>query len=111
MFAKYALSEAQQAGLSNLDVGLLPSTGAVSKYLKPSLSVVRRTQGGIESVITVLAVKNGVIPPTINLDHPDDDFDLDFAANAVQERPLKYALNNSFGFGGHNVSLAFRRFE
>jgi 3-oxoacyl-[acyl-carrier-protein] synthase II len=67
--------------------------------------------GGIESVITVLAVHHGVIPPTINLDDPDDGFDLDFAANAVQERPVRNALNNSFGFGGHNVSLVFARCE
>ncbi len=67
--------------------------------------------GGIESVIAVLAVREGVVPPTINLDHPDEGFDLDFAPNAAQERPLRCALNNSFGFGGHNVSLAFRRWE
>ncbi len=67
--------------------------------------------GGIESVITVLAVQNGVVPPTINLDNPDKNFDLDFAAHTAQERPLKLALNNSFGFGGHNVSLAFRKYE
>jgi 3-oxoacyl-[acyl-carrier-protein] synthase II len=67
--------------------------------------------GGLETVITVLAVHNSVIPPTINLDNPDDDFDLDFAANAAQERPIRNALNNSFGFGGHNVSLAISRYE
>ena len=67
--------------------------------------------GGIESVITVLAVGHGVIPPTINLDDPDDGFDLDFAAHTAQERPVRNALNNSFGFGGHNVSLAFTRCE
>ena len=67
--------------------------------------------GGVESIITALAVQNGVAPPTINLDHPDTDFDLNFAAHTAQERPLKVALNNSFGFGGHNVSLAFRRYD
>jgi 3-oxoacyl-[acyl-carrier-protein] synthase II len=67
--------------------------------------------GGIESVITVLAVHHGVIPPTINLDNPDDDFDLDFAAHTAQERRIGYALNNSFGFGRHNVSLAFARYD
>jgi 3-oxoacyl-[acyl-carrier-protein] synthase II len=67
--------------------------------------------GGIESIITVLAVHDGVVPPTINLDHPDSDFYLDFAANVAQERPVRYALNNSFGFGGHNVSLAFARLQ
>jgi 3-oxoacyl-[acyl-carrier-protein] synthase II len=67
--------------------------------------------GGLESVITVLAVHHGVIPPTINLDDPDDGFDLDFAAHTAQERTLRNALNNSFGFGGHNVSLVFTRCE
>ena len=66
--------------------------------------------GGIESVITVLAVRHGIVPPTINLDEPDPGFELDFAAHTAQERPLQVALNNSFGFGGHNVSLAFRRY-
>ncbi|MGA1708855.1 MAG: beta-ketoacyl-ACP synthase, partial [Phycisphaerales bacterium] len=66
--------------------------------------------GGIESVARVLAIHDGVIPPTINLDSPDDGFDLDFAANVAQERPLRYAINNSFGFGGHNVSLLFGRY-
>ncbi len=63
--------------------------------------------GGVESVATVLAIQQGVAPPTINLDAPDEDFDLDFVANEAQERPIRYAINNSFGFGGHNVSLLF----
>jgi 3-oxoacyl-[acyl-carrier-protein] synthase II len=67
--------------------------------------------GGVESVITALSVHHGVIPPTINLDDPDDGFDLDFAADGAQERPIRNALNNSFGFGGHNVSLVFTRYE
>ncbi len=67
--------------------------------------------GGIESLATVLAVHHGVLPPTINLDNPDEGFDLDFVANQPQQRPIKAALNNSFGFGGHNVSLCFGKFE
>ncbi len=67
--------------------------------------------GGVESIITALAVRNGIVPPTINLDNPDDGFELDFAANTAQERPLQLALNNSFGFGGHNVCLAIRRYS
>ena len=67
--------------------------------------------GGIESVIALLAAKHNVIPPTINLDNPDDGFDLDFAANEAQQRNVRYALNNTFGFGGHNVSLCFGAFE
>ena len=65
--------------------------------------------GGIESIAVILALKNGVLPPTINLDTPDEGFDLDFVANEPQERQIEFALNNSFGFGGHNVSLAFAK--
>ncbi|MAB83591.1 MAG: beta-ketoacyl-[acyl-carrier-protein] synthase II [Phycisphaerae bacterium] len=67
--------------------------------------------GGIESVAVINALREGVLPPTINLDDPDEGFDLDFVANEAQERPIRYALNNSFGFGGHNVSLVFGRYE
>ncbi|MCH2132298.1 MAG: beta-ketoacyl-ACP synthase II [Phycisphaerales bacterium] len=63
--------------------------------------------GGIESLAVINAIRHGVIPPTINLDNPDEGFDLDFAAHTAQERELSFALNNSFGFGGHNVSIVF----
>jgi 3-oxoacyl-[acyl-carrier-protein] synthase II len=59
----------------------------------------------------VKAINDGVMPPTINLDNPDDGFDLNFVANTPQEREIKVALNNSFGFGGHNVSLAIAKFD
>jgi 3-oxoacyl-[acyl-carrier-protein] synthase II len=67
--------------------------------------------GGIESVAVVKAITDGVMPPTINLDNPDEGFDLNFVANTSQERKIKVALNNSFGFGGHNVSLALAAFD
>ncbi|MBL9147239.1 MAG: beta-ketoacyl-ACP synthase II [Phycisphaerae bacterium] len=66
--------------------------------------------GGIESVATVMAIKEGILPPTINLDNPDDGFDLDFVPHKAKERQVEYGVNNTFGFGGHNVSLIFRRF-
>ena len=56
-------------------------------------------------MITVLALKHGVIPPTINLTNPDPACDLDYTANVARERKLKMAISNSFGFGGHNASL------
>lgn len=65
--------------------------------------------GGIESVVAIKAVQNNVVPPTINLENPDEGFDLDFVANGAQERKVDIALNNSFGFGGHNVCLVFRK--
>lgn len=65
--------------------------------------------GGIESIAVIKALNDGVLPPTINLDDPDDGFDLNFVANEPQERTFDYAINNSFGFGGHNVSVIFGR--
>jgi 3-oxoacyl-[acyl-carrier-protein] synthase II len=62
--------------------------------------------GGIEMVVTVKALAHSVIPPTINLTTPDPDCDLDYTPNAARERRLKYAMSNSFGFGGHNASIA-----
>ena len=67
--------------------------------------------GGIETIATVMAVKTGILPPTINLHNPDDGFELDFVPNHAKERSIRHAINNSFGFGGHNTSLVFARFE
>ena len=67
--------------------------------------------GGIESIAVVKGIAEGVMPPTINLDEPDEGFDLNFVANEPQEKAINVALNNSFGFGGHNVSLAFGAFS
>jgi 3-oxoacyl-[acyl-carrier-protein] synthase II len=64
--------------------------------------------GGVESAVCVLAIKYGVVPPTINLDNPDPDCDLDYVPNVAREKDVRLALNNSFGFGGHNATLAFR---
>jgi len=67
--------------------------------------------GGIESVITVLALHHGVIPPTINLTHPDPECDLDCVPNQARQASIKSAMANSFGFGGHNSVLIFRQYE
>ena len=64
--------------------------------------------GGVEAVITTLALNRGVLPPTINLVNPDPECDLDYCANQAVEMDVEYALSNSFGFGGHNVTLCFR---
>jgi 3-oxoacyl-[acyl-carrier-protein] synthase II len=65
--------------------------------------------GAIEAVITVQAMLNQVLPPTINLQTPDPECDLDYVANAARPGRIDVAVSNSFGFGGHNASLAFRR--
>ena len=66
--------------------------------------------GGIEAVAAVLALEHGVIPPTINHQNPDPACDLDVVPNQAREQIISTALSNSFGFGGHNVCLAFRRY-
>jgi 3-oxoacyl-(acyl-carrier-protein) synthase len=65
----------------------------------------------IESVVCSLALKDGVVPPTINYETPDPACDLDYVPNQAREKPIKCLLNNALGFGGHNASLAFRKFE
>src|SRR4029077_18237007 len=67
--------------------------------------------GGLEAGITVLAVRDQIAPPTINLDHPDDNCDLDYVAHKSRPLEIEYALSNSFGFGGTNAALLFKRFE
>ena len=66
--------------------------------------------GGIEAVATVLAIANDSIPPTINLDNPDPECDLDYVPHSSRAQKVEVALSNSFGFGGHNVTLAFKKY-
>ncbi|MEA2015917.1 MAG: beta-ketoacyl-ACP synthase II [Actinomycetota bacterium] len=66
--------------------------------------------GAIEAVSTVLAVKNDIVPPTINLDYPDEGCDLNYTAKICRNREINFALSNSMGFGGHNVSLGFKKY-
>lgn len=65
--------------------------------------------GALESIATILSIRDSVVPPTINLDDPDDGLDLDVAAHKARHMDIPAALNNSFGFGGHNVALVFTR--
>ena len=67
--------------------------------------------GGVELVISALAIQNGVLPPTINLDHPGEDCDLDYIPNVARESRVDTVMSNSFGFGGHNASLVIRRYR
>ena len=65
--------------------------------------------GGVEAIFSILAMRDGVLPPTINLDEPGDGCDLDFVPNAAREAKVDVVISNSFGFGGTNGTLAFRR--
>jgi 3-oxoacyl-[acyl-carrier-protein] synthase II len=67
--------------------------------------------GGLEAGITALAVYHQVAPPTINLEHPDEECDLDYVPCTSRSMPIRYALSNSFGFGGTNASLLFKKYE
>jgi 3-oxoacyl-[acyl-carrier-protein] synthase II len=67
--------------------------------------------GSIEAVITVLAMQHGIIPPTINLNHSDPECDLDYVPNTARKAMINTAVSNSFGFGGHNSVLVFRKYR
>jgi len=67
--------------------------------------------GGLEAGITVLSVYHQMVPPTVNLDHPDEECDLDYVPKVKRDLKIEYALSNSFGFGGTNAALLFRRFH
>lgn len=67
--------------------------------------------GAVEAIATIQAIRNDRVPPTINFVHPDLNCDLNYTFNKPQERPVNVAVSNAFGFGGHNTSVAFRKFE
>jgi 3-oxoacyl-[acyl-carrier-protein] synthase II len=66
--------------------------------------------GAIEAIITILSIRNNMLTPTINLEVPDPDLDLDYVPNHSREKEINVALSNSFGFGGHNATLVFRKY-
>ena len=84
------------------DHPVLTSTKSMSGHLLGAA-------GALESIATILAIRDSVVPPTINLDDPDDDLSLEVAAHKARPLDIPAALNNSFGFGGHNVALIFTR--
>jgi len=67
--------------------------------------------GAVEGVISIMAILTGIIPPTINLHHPDPDCDLNYVPNEAQHRTVNIAISNVMGFGGHNTSIIFKRYE
>ncbi|MGM9945923.1 MAG: beta-ketoacyl-ACP synthase II [Lysinibacillus sp.] len=67
--------------------------------------------GGVEAIFTVLALQEGILPPTINLHEPDPACDLDYVPNEARQANIHYAMSNSLGFGGHNASLLFKKYE
>lgn len=67
--------------------------------------------GGVEAAATLLTIKNGIIPPTINYETPDPECDLDYVPNKARKQDVNMAISNSFGFGGHNATLVFKKYE
>lgn len=67
--------------------------------------------GGVEAIFTVLAIKESIMPPTINLQNPDPECDLDYVPNQARKREIQAAISNSLGFGGHNATIAFKKFQ
>jgi 3-oxoacyl-[acyl-carrier-protein] synthase II len=65
--------------------------------------------GGAEAIFSLLAIRDGIAPPTINLDHPGEGCDLDYVPNTAKEMPIRVAMSNSFGFGGTNGTLVFKQ--
>jgi 3-oxoacyl-[acyl-carrier-protein] synthase II len=67
--------------------------------------------GAVEAIFSLLAIRDGVLPPTINLETPDPSSDLDYIPNEARRADVRTAVSNSFGFGGHNASIVLRRYE
>jgi 3-oxoacyl-[acyl-carrier-protein] synthase II len=67
--------------------------------------------GGVEAIFTVLAIRDSMLPPTINYETPDPECDLDYIPNKARQKEIKAAMSNSLGFGGHNATIVFKKYE
>ncbi|MGV9796679.1 3-oxoacyl-ACP synthase KasB [Mycobacterium sp. NPDC003449] len=97
---------AEGMAINNAMGGHRPAVYAPKSALGHSVGAV----GAVESILTVLALRDGIIPPTLNLRNLDPEIDLDVVAGEPRQGDFKFAINNSFGFGGHNVALAFGKY-
>jgi 3-oxoacyl-[acyl-carrier-protein] synthase II len=82
--------------------------GLAMSSTKSAIGHLLGAAGAVEAVFSILAIRDGVAPPTLNLEHPSRDSVIDRVANVAQERRIRFALSNSFGFGGTNASIIFR---
>ena len=78
-------------------------------YTKSMTAHLLGAAGGAEAIFSLLAMRDGIAPPTINLDHPGEGCDLDYVPNTAREMPIRVAMSNSFGFGGTNGTLVFKQ--
>ncbi len=130
MAMKYALRDAQVDGNvinyinahgTSTQLGDLAETRAIKHTFgdyarklaisstKSQLGHLLGASGGVEAVATAMAIQRNLIPPTINLDNPDPECDLDYVPHKARDLKVTYAMSNSFGFGGHNASLLFKK--
>jgi 3-oxoacyl-(acyl-carrier-protein) synthase len=125
----------KDAGISPADVGYINAHGTSTKYGDELETMAIKTvfgeqaravpisstksmtghllgaAGGVEAVISILALERGILPPTINLENPDPECDLDYIPNTARKKQVDIAISNSFGFGGTNATLVFRKFR
>ncbi|MEP7015261.1 MAG: beta-ketoacyl-ACP synthase II [Verrucomicrobiota bacterium] len=111
------------AHATSTDIGDVCETRAIKKVFgdhayKVSISATKSMTGhllggagAVEMAACALSIRDSVIPPTINLEHPDENCDLDYTPNVAKEKKVRVALNNAFGFGGHNATLIAKAFE
>jgi beta-ketoacyl ACP synthase len=97
---------AEGVAINNAMKGHKPAVYAPKSALGHSVGAV----GAVESILTVFALRDGIVPPTLNLKNLDPEIDLDVVAGEPRPGDYKYAINNSFGFGGHNVALTFGKY-
>jgi 3-oxoacyl-[acyl-carrier-protein] synthase II len=86
-------------------------TSVAMSSTKSSTGHLLGAAGAIEAIFSVLAIRDGIVPPTLNLDHPSVETTIDLVPHVAKKRRVDIALSNSFGFGGTNASLVFRRYE
>lgn len=104
------LNDAMETNAIKLALGEASKTVMVSST-KSMTGHMLGAAGGVEGAVCALAIKNGVVPPTINHDNPGEGLDLDYVPNTARKTDLKFCLSNSLGFGGHNASIGFKKLD
>jgi 3-oxoacyl-[acyl-carrier-protein] synthase II len=105
------LGDVAETKAIKLAFGAYANNGLMVSSTKSMTGHMLGAAGGIELIASVMSIVDGVIPPTINIEEQDPECDLDVVPNTAREAPVKVALSNSFGFGGHNASLLVKKFE
>ena len=77
----------------------------------PVVGLLLGAAGAVEAIVCLCAIRDGIVPPTINYETPDPECDLDYVPNTARKMDVRVAMSNSFGFGGHNATLVFARYE